>query len=136
MGFNAAAEVDILDYDFTAFEPDVKGVTPEPSMAKVRKFQRQMKEIVREPVIDAAKRRESGRTELTVAELEEALSGSNDEASEAMLDKIIDVTAEVCSNKPTAAQIKKLPWRVQQHFLGYIAGKFLSGEASTPVTTL
>jgi hypothetical protein len=135
VGFNAADEVDVLDYDFTAFVPNVKGVTPEPSMGKIRHYQKTMKLAVREPYVESARRKEAGQSELTAAELDEVLSGARDEEAEKILNDIIEATADVCSNKPTAAQIRKLPYRVQQHFLGYIAGKFLSGEASTPVTT-
>lgn len=133
MGFDAG-EIDVLDYDFSKFVPGVMGVTPEPSKAKIQEFQRAVKAATKDLLIENARQAE-GRdpnAPLTAAELATALSDENDAEQMKVLDAVIEAVGAVCSNQPSAAEIQALPWRIQQHFLGYIMGKF-SGKTSALV---
>lgn len=133
MGFIATEVLDVLDYDFRP-HVDAQGTTPEPSNAKIRDFQRAVKKATSEVVVEQFERQERADGP-TLADIQKALSDENDDEAMAILDEVIVAVAGVCSGSPSLAEITSLPFRLQQHFIGYIMGKFFSGEASTSATT-
>lgn len=130
-GFKAEEVIEELSYDFGKYGGE--GVTPEPSSAKIIAFQKAVRAIVAPTVVEQAKAEERGK--VTVAQLEEAMANidKGSEETAKILDDILAAVAKVCSNKPSLTELRALPFRLQQHFIGYISGLFL-GETPTPVT--
>jgi len=118
--FDAANAVPDLDYDFAPFAPDAKGVIPEPSQTAFEKFQKAFNAVV--PDGDVTKLNELSKEE-----------------SDRRTDLYLTAIAKLCSNTPTKAQIKKLPYRHQVAFIGWIFNTFrpatiLDPQRDTPET--
>jgi hypothetical protein len=103
-GFNAAEVVPDLDYDLTKFAgPKAKGTIPEPSREAIEKFEKAIKSHL--PDGDTSKLGEMSEEEMAAAEA-----------------GILATLAELCSNQPTRAQLKKLPNRHLIAFIGWLVG--------------
>lgn len=127
MGFNAETAVSKLDWDFTTFVPDAKGVTPEPSVDQAEAFLSAMRDLAAEADADD----DTGEGDRPVLSDQEALAkfeGMSSEKMRALSEKLIGAFADVCSNNPTREQITALPYRQQQAFFGYIYGQILNPQ--------
>lgn len=129
--FNAAAAVEPLEYDFTAYMDGVQGVIPEPSQGQVSAYFREIAEAVdevkglREKV--AAIQNENGEVDeenVDVAELMEEMKSFNMDET---LGKITRATATLCSDQPSYEQIDGLPFRVRQAFIKWVGSQFRQG---------
>lgn len=108
-GFNASKAVEKLDWDFTEFAgPDAKGTIPEPSEGALTTFQERLKALYGEDFdpTDAQALRERFK--------------DVDEGE--ILTELLDAVAELCSETPTAEQIRALPPRVRTAFMGWLLG--------------
>lgn len=141
-GFILADEVEALNYDFAPYV-EVQGVIPEPSEAKVKEFQRGLRAImapVLEKVVEVTgdgKQTERDRLIAAVAAMKDTDGVASSEAeADKQMDLMLKLCAKVCSNTPTYAQIKALPYRPRQAFVGWLVGTFIpSGEALKPATS-
>jgi len=120
MGFKAEQEIDILDFDFRPYA-EVSGVTPEPTTEQLKTFQRTMKALIG-PQLEAIK--EGKPIELP------------DDEEDELYEELLSAVADLCSQTPSYEELHDLPFRLQQHFLGYMVGKFVSPEMSAPATRL
>ena len=132
MGFKAVDTVEVLDYDFTPWGGS--GVTPEPSDAQIKAFQKALRSIIGPALVERQRAVEAVETTPSAAEMEALLARGEDNEADEQFDALLTAVAAVCSHKPTKAEIKKLPYRVKRHFCGYIAGTFL-GEDKRPLRT-
>lgn len=124
MGFNAETAVSTLDWDFSKFVADAKGVTPEPSSDQAEAFLAAMRDLAAEA--DATD--DGERETLTDQQAAERLASMSSEKMRALSEKLIGSVADVCSNCPTREQITALPYRQQQAFFGYIYGQILNPQ--------
>lgn len=113
MGFNAAQAVSSLDYDFSAVGGP-KGCSPEPSADQVRTMQFALRSLFKLDDTDPVAINER-MAALTEAEIRERDA------------ELIEIYAEVCSQQPSADELRALPHRVLQAYIGW-----LSGELNTP----
>lgn len=124
--FVLSEELDVLTFDFSSVG-GAKGVIPEPSSVQITTFQRDLRHAMAPSL---AIMKQVGSTDLTsiTQETLDALDEADETAGQTM-DAVADAVAALCSNSPSAEDIKKLPFRGQQVFVGWIAGKFLNPEA-------
>lgn len=118
--FDVGVEVDELSYDFEKFVPGAKGIIPEPSTDQLTNFRRTILESI--PVTEGS----DGKVGIDFDALKERVKDDGGEALEASLFQAI---ADLCSEQPSAEQMKALPYRGQQAFIGWIMGTFLRPEA-------
>lgn len=114
MGFNAAEAVSELSYDFTSVGGP-SGVTPEPTSDQVRTMQFRLRTLFKLDDGTSPEELAAHMAELTEGELR------------ARDDELIEIYAAACSEKPSVAELRALPHRVLQQFIGW-----LSGELNTP----
>lgn len=143
--FKASSAVESLEYDFAPYVPElngagqpkmvkgkpqyVKGTIPEPSDEQLDVYRKAVGEITRE-----ALGKVEGVADMNQLDQIKLIADLMEQGSAAITDKFVQATAEVCGNQPSVDQIRKLPSRHKQAFLGWISGVFLRPEASTPVT--
>lgn len=125
--FVSSEEVEELSYDFTDHGGGV-GVIPEPSDEQIRQFR-----VLMANWIDAATGGESPeddeRPDAEDMPIRDQLIllGKTMRADDSeQTHSIITGIAAVCSGSPSYEEIKALPYRVQQKFLGWVVGTFLS----------
>lgn len=131
MGFKAASAVEELDFDFRPYV-EIDGVVPEPSTSKIQQFQKDIKSIFGEAILAQAEAANSGGN-VNVEQVREFLAADDTTESDEKYAQLLTAVAKVCSNKPTKAQLEKLPYRHQGVFIGWITGTFLGD--SKPATT-
>lgn len=126
-GFDAG---DLWDghYTFKKAHVDAEGATPMPNQSKIDRFQREMSRHFLE--LDAAQRKENkAREELGDAADERSVEESLAEVDKALefkrevMVKLAKTTAELCSNKPTAKQLEKLPENVLIGYINHLSGQ-------------
>jgi hypothetical protein len=131
-GFNAATVVEALDYTFEPFVPGCHGTIKEPSDEQIAEFMDAMKALFAEGSQAGLKelKRDSQGTpdpEAMLAGLD-ALSPAD---TVAMMKKMNAIFAALCSGKPTAIQIGKLPLRRRAAFFAWLQREVVSPEAGT-----
>lgn len=130
--FDAAEEIDELEYDFSKYStsPAAVGSIPEPSAKQISAFLSTIAQMIREE-LDG-----NGDTSLDADNPAELLAAL-DKMTEAQFTKqsktMCAAIAKLCSNMPSEAVLTKLPWRLQQSFAGWVQGHFFP-EASRAAT--
>lgn len=130
-GFEAAAEVDPLNYNFTPYL-DRTGTIPEPSGDAVTAFRRavllalQSSDVkdVQEAALTQQTQVDAGGTPDTMALLSKAVDAGL--SVEIVVSKAV---VDLAGGEITAADLDALPYRPRQAFLGWVTGAFLSPEA-------
>jgi hypothetical protein len=131
IGFSAESELDELSFNFRPYV-EVEGVIPEPSAAQIKQFQKALRTLFGDSLVEQARAVEKGG--ITAADVEKAIRDFDEDDESEKLEQLFQAVARVCSDIPNYIQLSALPYRMQQHFLGWIMGKFLVGGA-TPATT-
>lgn len=116
--FDAGAVVDVLDYDFTAFLPGVQGVIPEPSGQAIETLTEVLRRVM------PTKTDENGKMTLDIDAVEREVKEGSDVES-----ILYTAIADFCQQTPNVEQLRRLPYRVQRAFIGWLLGKFFSPEA-------
>lgn len=135
-GFDAGHVVNPLDYDFRPFEK-AKGVIKEPTDDQITEFLSGMKKVFDDVKGDLP---EGAVPDDPVAMLA-AMDGLEPDIIKKALGQMSQVYAELCSGKPSAAEIQALPLRIRSKFFEWLAGEVMSPEAvpgagTRPVSTL
>ena len=125
-GFAADGIVEPLDYNLNPYT-DVQGTITEPTSLQVQAFQTAV-----------AQEMERGRRELGLPGGEEmtndqflAILGKIDpERTKAQVKRQAEIHSALCSGKPTAAQLQKLPHRIMSAFSKWLSEELLNPEAS------
>ena len=125
--FNLQEEVGSLDYDFTPYGS--KGTIPEPSSLQIQNFKQGLAGLIENQVVPDQDPTQMAPKEM-ISKLSELLSRDTSEIDE----KVIQMTADVCSDHPTIDEIRALPYRARQAFTGWLVGMFLLPEVPTPAT--
>jgi hypothetical protein len=107
-GFKADEVVEKLEWDFTAFVPDAKGVVPEPSTEMVGAFFDQLHIILDRP---------ADETDDKIIAFMQRMS---EDQMILVDDKLLAAYAALCGDSPNAAQMRALPHRQRQAFFGWI----------------
>jgi hypothetical protein len=125
--FNLSDEVGALDYNF---EPYARaGTIPEPSAMQIQAFRHALGELLSS--LPTPERPTDDDPAVFSATLTEFLSRDTTEADE----KILQITADVCSNQPSFDELQMLPYRARQAFLTWLTGVLLIPEAQRPATS-
>lgn len=147
-----AGSVGEIEYDFTSWGINDKGVVPEPSRAQVNKM---MKDVQL-----AFKEMELGDVEDNPRAIAAAMQAiEEDDVFSKMTERLVECMAVLCGadcseisvidndtqsevtvkewqgGKPSYQSLAALPYRVFMAFFGYIMNEVMSPEASTPGTT-
>lgn len=109
-GFKADEVVQKLEWDFRP-HVDASGVVPEPSTEKVGTFFSQLSDILDRP--------EGEKVDSVVG----YLASMSVEQMSLVDDKLLAAYADLCSDCPTAEQMRALPHRQRQAFFGWITGQ-------------
>lgn len=150
MGFNAAEEVDPLDYDFTTLKPlpegleKAKGTVPEPSNERLEAFGRRFNRLqqLMNEADDARLSREaaaldkpaakSKKSAMTTLDALEKWTTENSEQGEELPPELkkaeqvyIDLLDYVCQGSPSRAEIAAMPGRTRAAFMGWLVGELL-----------
>jgi DNA-binding GntR family transcriptional regulator len=123
MGFDVSTAVEPLDFDFGQYGP--KGTIPEPSTERLDRFKREMRELMEEV---------SGKPAESEQDTERRLAALTPEDWQKLDTRMYAIVARLCGNSLTAAQLRKLPPRVSQAFVGWLMGQ-LAPNRSMPGTT-
>jgi hypothetical protein len=141
MGFDAGKSVQALDFDFTTIQvaddatreilKDAKGTIPEPTQDALDRFTAHVRELATDPEIAAlvalGDNPDPAAVVAAIGEMpEEKLLG----VTEGMLSVIIDV----CSGTPSEEQIRALPPRVRNAFVGWVSGELVGPTGPTPAS--
>jgi hypothetical protein len=131
-GFNAATVVEALDYTFEPYVPSCHGTIKEPSDEQIIAFMEDMKALFAEGSQKGLKETErDARGNPDPADLLAGLDALNPADTGAMMKKMNGVFAALCSGKPTAIQIGKLPLRRRAAFFAWLQSEAISPEAGT-----
>jgi hypothetical protein len=138
-GFDAGAEVDPLDYDFTTIKAlpgavreilkDAKGTIPEPSNEQVNKFLRKQRSKLESHGVKIEDFDPADQIKSMTA-VAKALATASPEDIDKMASGMVDAVAELCGGTPTREQIDALPQRIQTAFFGWLMGKLTSPESA------
>jgi hypothetical protein len=123
--FVLTEQVSALSYDLTPYAG--KGTVPEPSALQIQSFRRVLAEMIGEmpqPQADTADQME------LVRRVVEFLGKDTTEIDE----KLTHAAADVCSGSPSYDELRDLPYRPMQAFLGWLVGMFLVPQLLTPAT--
>jgi hypothetical protein len=127
--FVAQEEVPELTYDLKPWGSS--GTIPEPSRTKIKAFRSAFGdfiEAVAKSVGGVAP--EEART-MPMSEQIKILSEFFSMDTSEMDDKMLHAMADLCSDHPSYDELEKSPYRVQQAFLGFLQGTFLSPKGMT-----
>ena len=140
-GFVAAEAVEELGWDFHPFVTDCRGTIPEPTQAKLDAYAKAMLSIFVDVGLEniPASASEQDIDKAIAAKLgaDRPLTEVTDdiEAMSARIRKTrIKAASAVCSGHPTIEQITKLPPRIREAFLGYVAGFAMDPTLPQPAT--
>lgn len=118
--FKASEETPELGYDFTPYGP--VGVIREPSYDEIRQFRRAMAEMY--DLLSARSPVEVDDDKATIVDrlhfISETLTADDSKEQEVIIRALADVTAIDYD------VLDKLPYRLQQRFMGYVTGAFLA----------
>jgi hypothetical protein len=128
--FDAAVEIEDLDYDFSKFTVGVnaeladqaRGIIPEPSGDQIKAFREVMLKVY--PTKEEPDSTGVIRTVLDT----EAIRKRTKDTDQALEIEVQRGLAKMCSEKPSYELISAMPWRVQQAFFGFIYGVFFNPE--------
>jgi len=136
MGFDAAAVVEPLDWNFEKFGAG-KGVIPEPSEAQVKAWQRAIRRVMTETMTKLNERskaegkEETDTSGLTPREFIEALgTAESDAIVDAANEELDRIYVKFCGGSPSAEQLGRLPYRYKIAFYAWLQEEF-SPEASS-----
>lgn len=118
--FDVEDELDVIHYNFKPYV-DAEGEIPEPSDTEIENFRKTMLKLFN-PVVSKAG---GNLTEENLREIATKLNDSELEETSHIQDKLLRAIAKLCSNQPSYVQLKKLPWRGQKKFIGWIMGIYL-----------
>lgn len=127
MGFKASEKMSKLDYDFSPYHPEVKGVTPEPSSAAVNHFTSRLAKAAEE-------RGFAVKDPYDMREVSEVFGRMTEDDMRAIDTETREATAELCDGQPTHDEIMGLNHRPFQAWLGWLQGELSNPEASTGAT--
>lgn len=127
--FDAATVCEGLDWDFSHFDAG-EGTIPEPSDAKIATFFKELGALTKELIAKAEIPDNPSAQDvlLALADLPEG------ESFLEMVQETAKIYAKLCSNKPSAAQLSKLPMRVRFRFYAWLRGE-LGPEAASVDST-
>lgn len=129
--FNAGSLVEALDYTFQPFHQD-SGTVPEPSDKQIGDFLSGLKGLFSEAG-GLAQLAEVDQSD--PAAMLDALNSLDGEDFVNLMASMCDVFAALCSNKPSAATLKKVPVRPRRLFFEWIQQEVLSPEAAPAAGT-
>lgn len=127
--FNASAAIEPLEYDFAPYQPEVKGVIPEPSEEQVQTYFKAVTkaaEGVRHLRATADKVQQGGEIDGDNPDVAALMEEMENFDMAGMLRSITEAVADLCSGQPTADQIQALPFRVRQEFVKWVGSQFRS----------
>jgi len=133
--FDASTVVEALDWDFHAAGVKAKGTIPEPSDAAIGKFLDDVKTLYTKAQ-GSGLAIEIDRAELTPSQMLDALSSVTGEAYVTFMADLAEIFAELCSGKPTKANLLALPMRVRVKFYAWVQEEVVSPEAGTGAGTV
>ena len=125
-GFDADGIVEPLDFTLRPYV-DVSGTITEPTSLQVQAFQTAVAQEV-----------ERGRRELGIGGGDEEMTNDqflvilgkiDPERTKAQVKRQAEIHAALCSGKPTAAQLQKLPHRIMSAFSKWLSEELLNPEA-------
>lgn len=128
-GFQAEGVVEALDYDFrTKANPDAPhGTIPEPTDDQIAEFLTGMKAAFKEVEKELPTGVDLNDTNSIMA----AIDDLDPQVNIKITGKMCEVYAGLCSNTPTAKQIRELPPRIRQVFFAWLQGEVMAPEAVT-----
>lgn len=129
-----ASSVSSLEYDFTSWGVNDRGVIPEPTRALVNACMRQVANAFKElGLTDDEDDNDNG--DMSVERVTSTINKIDDEAVfEALADRITDTVAQLCQGKPSYESLAALPHRPFMAFFGWLMGEVMSPEVSKPDT--
>jgi hypothetical protein len=138
MGFDAGKSVTTLDYDLTTANvadeeareilKDAKGTIPEPSQAALDRFTSHVRDIATDP--DLAALVALGEDPDPAAVID-AVGQMPEEKLNQVTEGMLDVIIDVCQGSPTEEQIRALPPRVRNAFVGWVSGELVGPTGPT-----
>lgn len=130
--FDAASAVEGLEYDFTKYVDGCEGVIPEPSTDQLEAYFKEMSDFAQSARALQNKAQGVQAGTLAPEEIDEVLASMNEVSIAHFIDVLADAAGRLCSDQPSAEQIKGLPYRVLQAFIQWITGEFRpEGGAAT-----
>lgn len=118
--FELENELDVIHYNFNPFV-EAEGDIPEPSDDQIDKFRKAMLKIF-DPVVSKAG---GDLTEEHLRAIAAKFDSSEIEESSKIQEKLLRAIAALCSNQPSYVELKKVPFRGQKKFIGWIMGIYL-----------
>jgi hypothetical protein len=116
-----ASSVSDIEYDFTGWNIDDKGVVPEPSRHLISKTMKRVSE--------AFKMLDAGEVEETPEGIARAMEKVSDEETfDKLGDELLDAITELCNGSPRRESLEALGWRRFMAFFGYVMGEMMSPE--------
>jgi hypothetical protein len=139
MGFDAGKSVTALNYDFSTLPiadeetqkilAEAKGTIPEPSQAALDNFQKHVREMATDPEIAALV---ALADDADPAAVIEAIGAMPAEKLTDVNNRMVDAIIDVCSGSPSAEQVRALPPRVRNAFIGWVSGELVGPTGPTP----
>jgi hypothetical protein len=125
--FVAGDEIDTLTFDFTRYAKEAKGVIPEPTTEKLRAFQKGLKAVIRESLKNT---KEPPANETQLESMKRIIGADDTDELAVMVEaRTFELISDLCSGTPSVEQLQKIPYRVQQAFVGWLTGIFLNPES-------
>lgn len=158
MGFKAEDAVPKLEWDFTAYVPDAKGVSPEPSTEALLQFNLSMRALAeaelrvkKSMALQEADKLNDRSNEEKQAEVERWASMDFEGGAIEVLAELArfvsveegvriarrqaELVAKLLQDSPTADQIMQLPMRVRTAYMGWTAGQLMDPELGAAGTS-
>ena len=144
-GFKAQGAVSSLDFDFEPYVEGAKGTIAEPSQDALDRYRDANESAMAQSGLSLNQIAEvvklaSGDTEPSEDEMVRVLGHMPDDL-EAVMAKAREAQAaqfetaiEVCGGTPSEEQIKALPGRVREAFVGWLTGELLRPTRPTPAS--
>lgn len=124
--FDAATAVEQMEYDFSKYVPDAKGVIPEPSTDQMESYFDGAKAIARKVKGIQSKTKgvqeQADAGDISDEEMEEILGAMDSVSVKAVQQDMADLIGALCSDTPSAETLMQLPYRVLQAFFGWMQG--------------
>lgn len=109
--------VETLDYDFTGFPKNAgrgkckgKGVIPEPTQGHLIAYAEGLRQLYQVPTDD-----DDSETKVS-----QEIEKSATEQSEKRQEGLLKLTAALCQNSPSAAELRELPPRIRTAFMKHV----------------
>src|ERR1700733_12864244 len=123
MGFNAAAVVEPLDWDFSGVNgmlPTDKGTIPEPTDADIEKLFQDVAALSNKLLKDAGLEQKEATPEELIIALADLPEGSEVGIRD-VLKGMSQLFADLCKNQPNLDQLTRLPMRIRMRFFVWLA---------------